>query len=283
MAPAAPAHALLGPGPSAADEILDWDDPVLVPLFAEVDAMPASGAARLQAFHACIAYTGRRPLVSAIERAISRVIAHPPAPQGVHAAEWLAQPVRALGAEPPVLPPDMATTAAEDRQAEAFLEGRLPPGFLAIHPGSGGTGKNWPAERFARLAESLGPGPWLLVDGPADAAAVAGFPSGGACVRASHLPLRTLGAVLGRAGLFVGNDSGVTHLAAAWGAPTLALFGPTDPATWAPVGRRVAVVRSASRTMEGLSVAEVLARARALRAADSQVSGARTSSRLIKR
>ena len=58
------------------------------------------------------------------------------------------------------------------------------------------------------------------------------------CV-ARELPLRVLGAVLARAGLYVGNDSGVSHLAAACGAPTLALFGPTDPALWAPVGPRV--------------------------------------------
>jgi ADP-heptose:LPS heptosyltransferase len=50
------------------------------------------------------------------------------------------------------------------------------------------------------------------------------------------LPLPQLAAKLAAAALYIGNDSGVTHLAAAAGAPTIALFGPTDPATWAPIG-----------------------------------------------
>jgi ADP-heptose:LPS heptosyltransferase len=166
---------------------------------------------------------------------------------------------------PPPPPPDLEPTPSDDTDADAFLHGRLARGFLAMHPGSGAPAKNWPSERFAALATELSPGPFLLVDGPADAAAVAGLDGAGPFVRASRLPLRTLGAVLRRAGLFVGNDSGVTHLAAAWGTPTVALFGPTDPETWSPVGRRVAVARSTSRSMNDLSRAEVSRAARALR------------------
>jgi ADP-heptose:LPS heptosyltransferase len=63
-----------------------------------------------------------------------------------------------------------------------------------------------------------------------------------------------LGTLLSRAGVYVGNDSGVSHLAAAWGAPTLALFGPTDPAVWAPLGPHVRTLRSTTGAMDGLSV-----------------------------
>jgi ADP-heptose:LPS heptosyltransferase len=63
-----------------------------------------------------------------------------------------------------------------------------------------------------------------------------------------------LGALLSRAGAYLGNDSGISHLAAAWGAPTLSLFGPTDPAVWAPLGPRSRALRSPSGTLEGLSV-----------------------------
>jgi ADP-heptose:LPS heptosyltransferase len=66
-----------------------------------------------------------------------------------------------------------------------------------------------------------------------------------------------LAALLARAGAYVGNDSGVTHLAAASGAPTIALFGPTDPRVWAPLGPRVEVIRGA--TMEGIAAGEVAA------------------------
>jgi len=59
---------------------------------------------------------------------------------------------------------------------------------------------------------------------------------------AKELPLPTLAAVLEAAGLFIGNDSGVTHIAAAVGIPTVAIFGPTDPTVWAPRGKRVEAV-----------------------------------------
>jgi heptosyltransferase III len=268
MAPAAPARALLGPGPSAVDEVLDWDDPAFLPLFAQGDPPPPGVAARFEAFAACIAYTNQIHLLASLERLNAKVVVHSPTPVGVHAAEWLARPARALGADPPGVPPDMEVTAFENAEAEAFLVGRLPSGFLAIHAGSGAAAKNWPSDRFEDLAREVGAQPFLLVEGPADATAVAGMGKA-PVVRASHLPLRTLGAVLRRAGLFVGNDSGVTHLAAAWGSPTLALFGPTDPTTWAPVGRCVAVARSPSTSMKDLSLAEVSQAARAFRAPDA--------------
>jgi ADP-heptose:LPS heptosyltransferase len=59
----------------------------------------------------------------------------------------------------------------------------------------------------------------------------------------SGLSLRLLAGVLSQVDLFLGHDSGVTHLAALLGTPTVALFGPTDPERWAPRGRAVAVIR----------------------------------------
>jgi heptosyltransferase-2 len=159
-------------------------------------------------------------------------------------------------------PPPLRATHPERAQADVWAE-RLPPRFLAVHPGSGSPAKNWPASRFAEAVRALSPGRgWLLVSGPADAdaaGALAGEPGG---VHARELPPRLLGALLSRAGLFLGNDSGVTHLAAAFGAPTLALFGPTDPAQWAPAG--ATVLRAPGGSMAGLDVAAVVAAARRL-------------------
>jgi ADP-heptose:LPS heptosyltransferase len=76
--------------------------------------------------------------------------------------------------------------------------------------------------------------------------------------------VRVLAALLHHAGLYVGNDSGVTHLAAAWGAPTLALFGPTDPRLWAPVGPFVRCLRGQGGVIDALAVADVVAAAREL-------------------
>ena len=101
--------------------------------------------------------------------------------------------------------------------------------------------------------------------GPADEAAAAALGGAPDVVLARSLPPRVLGTVLRDAGCYVGHDSGVSHLAAAFGAPVLALFGPTDPAVWAPVGRRVHVLRAPDQLLEDLSVDEVVARARAVR------------------
>ena len=84
-------------------------------------------------------------------------------------------------------------------------------------------------------------------------------------VVAREWPLRPLGAALSRAGLVLGNDSGVAHLAAASGAPTLTLFGPTDPALWAPLGSSVAAVRAPGGDLPALTVDTVVAAALALR------------------
>jgi ADP-heptose:LPS heptosyltransferase len=265
LAPAAAAAALRGPGPSALDDSFDWDDPAFVPLFAGDAADLAAARARLGAFDACIAYTGRAEFLRAIGRLVPRVVSCPPVPAHGHAADFYAQPVRELGAHPPTLPPDLEATDAERDAAEAFITGRLPPGFVALHPGSGSPAKNWPSERFAALAADLGSEPFLLVEGPADGRAAEDLASLPGATRARRLGPRLLGALLSRAGLFVGNDSGVSHLAAAWGAPTLALFGPTDPSVWCPVGRVVKAVRSPTASMADLPLTEARSAALALR------------------
>jgi heptosyltransferase-2 len=263
MAPSA-GQVLLGPGASEVDAVLNWEDPMFLALFTEEASPPAGLTEALAAFSACLAYTQQPILLTHLERSIETVISYPPVPAGGHASEWLERPALLLGAEESPLPPDMVATASEMAQVEAFLRGHHHP-LWAIHPGSGSPAKNWPAERFALLARELGP-PGLLIEGPADVDAVAGLARAGLGLRVTGLPLRTLGALLQKVGLFVGNDSGVTHLAAAWGAPTLALFGPTDPTVWRPVGRRVVVIGSPSGSMHDLPVADALRAAHALRA-----------------
>jgi len=116
---------------------------------------------------------------------------------------------------------------------------------VAVHPGSGGRRKCWPARRFAELAGRLD-APVLLIEGPADADACREFfqtvPPSCPVLRGTDLPLPRLAAFLMESRGYIGNDSGVSHLAAALGAPTVAVFGPTDPAVWAPLGPRVAAV-----------------------------------------
>jgi len=115
------------------------------------------------------------------------------------------------------------------------------PRDVVIHPGSGGGYKNWPWERFEALAAELGKRgravTWSF--GPAEHEFPK--PANGVLLRTESLV--DLAHELAGARLFVGNDGGITHLAAAVGCPTLALFGPTDPRVWAPLGDHVTALR----------------------------------------
>ncbi len=107
--------------------------------------------------------------------------------------------------------------------------------YAVIHPFSGSPKKNWPLDRFQALArrlERVMPVRWCA--GPDD-------PPLENAVRIGDL--YELACWLAGARLYIGNDSGITHLAAAAGTPVLALFGPTDPEIWAPRGPHVRVAR----------------------------------------
>ncbi len=263
-APASPGAALVGPGGSEAEGLLPWDAPRMSALASAEADLPAALIARLAAFPLALVFSRNAGLALQLRRVIPRVITRDPQPPpaGPHAARWLAGALDEAGIAHADSVPPLASTVEEDEDARRRIDA-LPPAFLAIHPGSGSTAKNWPAERFAQVAERrAGGGRWLLVEGPADAAASATLASRDDVLVARGWPVRVLAAALARAGLFVGNDSGVSHLAGAAGAPTIALYGPTDPGLWSPVGPRVSVVRSPDGTMAGLSVETVLTAAR---------------------
>jgi heptosyltransferase-3 len=145
--------------------------------------------------------------------------------------------------------------------------GAVSQGTVAIAPGSGSARKNWPLERFAALADRL------AVRGAA-VAWIAGPAEQGAWMPREwpawrELPLPVLASRLARCSLYVGNDSGVSHLAAAAGCASIVLFGTTDPAAWAPRGARVSIVSSGGKGMEGIGLQEVLERADHLIAASA--------------
>jgi ADP-heptose:LPS heptosyltransferase len=262
LAPAAPAAALLGPGPAEVDSVLDWDGTEMAGILAGEETSGAV-ASSLGEAGAVVAWTRSQPLVAALAPRVRRLLVHDPTPPpgGGHASAWLARPLAELGVASVESVPSLQFTEAETQASAAFTRS-LPPRFLAVHAGSGSPAKNWPRERFLALADRLASGcPWLLVEGPAEERA-ASAPSSAVVARA--LPLRVLGALLSRAGVYVGNDSGVTHLAAAAGAKTLALFGPTDPATWAPLGGAVRTLRAAGGELRQLDVGAVLEAARGL-------------------
>ena len=259
LAPAASGAALLGPGAGDVQRLLPWERADVARLFSEQGEAPGALGDELAGFDAALAYTRSDSLARRLAVLVPRLIVHDPLPLHGHASEWLAAPLARLGIASHALLPTPRATSAEESTARP-LRAELGTGFLAIHAGSGSRAKNWPVERYAALVRSLSQGrPWLLVEGAADAepsAALAGLPG---AVRACELPVRALGALLAQAAVYIGNDSGVSHLVGAWGAPTLALFGPTDPAIWAPLGPRVRVLRSPTGTMDGLGVDDVRA------------------------
>lgn len=260
LAPSGPAAALVGSGPGDVAEALPWEAAGFAGLLSEDGVDDERTAARLGRFVAAIVYTRDALLARNVRRLVPASVQHDPAPpaDGPHASEWLASCLPAIGVRDagdhptPILQP-----SEEDCRRADDIVARLPPRFLALHPGSGSRAKNWPAARFASLARFVAPQRWLLVRGPADDAAAEVMEKVPGALVARDLPLRVLASVLARAGAHVGNDSGVTHLAAASGAPTIALFGPTDPALWAPIGPRVRVI--AARAMDEIAVDAVTA------------------------
>ncbi len=154
--------------------------------------------------------------------------------------------------------PYLFTDEAIEARAKTLTDGARP--ILAMAPIANWVGKTWPAERFALVARQLlGPdgamagGRLMVVGGPGEQLAVEPVRS---AVERSRLidlvgreDLLVCYAALKRARLFIGNDSGLMHLAAAAGAPTLGLFGPSEEALYAPWGAMARTVRGA-RTFE---------------------------------
>jgi heptosyltransferase-3 len=120
--------------------------------------------------------------------------------------------------------------------------------IVLIHPGSGSRRKcvnpevlALAMEQFQR--EDMRP---LILEGPADRESVAGLSNLDPAVPViAGGDLTTVAYLLARSVLYVGNDSGMTHLAALLAVPVIALFGPTDPERWAPRGSHVTVLRGA--------------------------------------
>jgi heptosyltransferase-3 len=163
---------------------------------------------------------------------------------------------RLFGLDPPP-GPVLWTAPRHERAAEALLPPGLP--VLAIGPAANWRGKQWRAERFAELARRLTatdgplPGARIVVLAAAHERAQAvpllsgvarGVP-GGVIDLVGQTDLLTAAAVLRRSALFIGNDTGLMHIAAAAGTPTLGLFGPSPVEQYAPWGRCTEFVQTA--------------------------------------
>lgn len=146
-------------------------------------------------------------------------------------------------------------------------------GLVAVHPGSGGRPKRWPLDRYFGLIESLQSGGNAFVvlftgeaeDGEIRQAVCRCARGRKSMLHADGLPLLSAAALLSRCGLYVGNDSGFSHLAGALGCTTIVLFGPTNPLVWKPLGPRVeAVSTDVPGPMGRISADDVIAKIRSI-------------------
>lgn len=176
-----------------------------------------------------------------------------------HATRQLVRPLNELGISAPDLTARIFPSASDRQFATEFLAG-LPLPVIAIHPGSGSERKNWPLENWLEFGNNLlARNSLTVISGEADRTQAARLREEwkNRPVRfAENLPLPHLGAILGQT-IFVGQDSGISHLAAAAGATCVLLFGPTDPEIWAPLNQNVSVIRAPGGRMEDLDIATV--------------------------
>jgi len=249
-----PRHAAVAGRFAAWDEVWDVESRSLARLF-RAGQDPATDPGGLSRFSSALLFS---PLSSPLRRNLEAL--------GVRGIQWQApfpsSPMPIIDYHLALFPD---VEIAEDeriplvdpgdpREQPQTTASETPGPTVALHPGSGSHAKNWAFARFQALAGELQRRgeriAWIV--GPAEEGLALEVP--GTVWR--DLPLANLCAKLSTCRLYVGNDSGVTHLAAAVGAPTLALFGPSDPRIWAPKGRQVRILKA--QKLRDISVSEVV-------------------------
>lgn len=244
------------------DNVLSIDSRDMTPLFVENAPLNGPSLQNLRSYDAIVSFLPDSTGV--FEENLRGIAACPVLPgqahpgtdhpeRRIHMTHVLMKALVPLGVDPVAEAPKLQTPAcAEPELAQTpFTDRRL----IAVHPGSGGTNKCWPAERYADLIDALDDRGYepVVTFGPADDGARSRIVPRikARNVRIAVNPsLVDLALLLSRCQGMVGNDSGITHLAAALGTPVIALFGPTDPAVWGPRGKRVRILWGAE-SIEG--------------------------------
>lgn len=182
---------------------------------------------------------------------VRRILVYLPFPKGddLHAADYTALVLREIGLHvTPPLYPKIHLSGEDLDFATAFLSSHAEyKPLVAIHPRTFGI-KAWPIERFINIGkwiEDTELGKTIWITGEAEEESIdlikSHFPSS----QILHLhPLPRVAAVLSLSQLYLGCDTGISHLAAAVGTPVLSLFGPTNPNVWGPRGKRVWIIKA---------------------------------------
>lgn len=247
-----------------ADDVMPFDSALLTPLFLSGGDMPAELQTRLGEIDLAVVWlsgNAARTVADNLRRLdVGRLLSADPLPNRQHATEHLLSTLAPLGIgdwhtdTAPFVPATLPLTAPW--QAAQHV--------VSIHVGSGGVHKRWPRDRFLTLADRLRTIDGIrvvLFSGPAEETGITRSLPNPLIRSVIPADLPELASMLRHSALYIGNDSGPTHLAAALGVPTIALFGPTDPMVWGPRGRHVTIVQSPDRQMEGISLDVVWQRA----------------------
>jgi len=242
------------------DEFVDIDGRILVPFFRENVDRSCEEYRYMNKFDLVVSYLGAtgqvsKNLLSLTKPRVINADALPPEAYDHHITEFLLEPVSEIVDVSCAPLPSVFVGQEEKARAETFLSasGMKPSApVIAVHPGSGSRPKISPARSFCQavnwIQERFPTVSVLAIEGEADEESVTAFEQGLStrCVRVRKEDLREVAAVLSQSSLFIGNDSGIAHLAAAVGVPSIVVFRAGNPVVWAPRGKKVWVANEDS-------------------------------------
>jgi len=190
----------------------------------------------------------------------------PYSPDRKHQSQKNLEIVQFLGIHTSDLSEHVTLSPKEVQEARDFLTNLgIDSGepLVGLHPGAGKLANRWPPEGFARVGDYCAVkyrAQILLFFGQKERALAAAVQENmrHPAVEIPPQPLRRLAAILSQLRLYVGNDTGTTHLAAAVGTPVVAIFGPTDSHQWKPWGDRVIAVQAQDGRCESIRPEEVI-------------------------
>lgn len=244
-----PAIAELARTAGLADSVRSLEHRTMAPLFAKTAPIDEALAEHLRSFNLVVSflYDPDGHFRASMERVGVKTLTEcAPRVQndGEHASKQLAKGLEKLAM---FLEDDLL-------QKTIFPSSTERSGKIIIHPGSGSEKKNWPLEHWLRLADDFPATDFVFITGEAEEARGVKIPQH---TNWHSLPLSELAARFTTCSAFLGHDSGISHLAAACGVPSLLLFGPTNPAVWAPPQPWVQVLREDSHDLPALSYERV--------------------------
>ncbi len=246
------------PGRSQVDAMTSIDGPEYRALFSAVE-MPRAVSKFFQQFQVVVAWSADRDdsIKTALRsvRGVHVIVRSPGLSDktDLHATDRFGATLGDLLPSEPLREATLQATDSDRRAGARWLARHgINKGdhLIAVHAGSGSPTKCWSSERFARVIDGLHKSGLkvVLIEGPADTQSTEAVmkQSSSASPRLRDVTLVSVVGVLSQCNAFLGNDSGLTHVAAALGLPTVAVFGPTDPAIWGSRRKNLVALRAES-------------------------------------